>query len=149
MLEGTIWQKLSEVKQLYPDTKIWYIPHGRDENCNIPVFCSQLGIEYLRIDETLEYYVLKRGYHPLAIYGFFSTAILTLKRMFPNSEATTWNINKKDNNSFYKLNTQIGKYYSNNGIYLDRIPYVNKSVISTLFSNIKSMFLLLRKKTGL
>lgn len=97
--------------------KIIYIPHGRDSNDNIRKLCMAYGIEYRKLNVAIEYYMLKENIYPKSIYGFTSTALINLKKMYPN--AFVFNIRIKGNTPHYnQIYDTISNYYERHGISL-------------------------------
>lgn len=110
----TIFDDLMRTKQ---DNKIIYIPHGRDLNNSIRELCATSGIEYRRLNVAVEYYMFKENIYPKFIYGFTSTALINLKKMYPNTFVS--NIRIKGNNPHYnQLYDTISSYYEHHGISL-------------------------------
>lgn len=81
-----LYNCLKKVKEEYPHDNITYIPHGRDKSSFTKEYCVELGIVYKPLDVNVEIYILSLGYIPKAIYGFTSSALYNLKKMFPESE---------------------------------------------------------------
>lgn len=122
-IEAITWFQLSKVREEYEPYTIIYIPHGRDTNPNVANFCQMLNIDYSRIEETIEYYLLRNGLQPFLVCGYNSTALLNIKKMFPLARIVNWFIDKKYNNSFYPFFATVRKYYEQNGIETDVIKY--------------------------
>lgn len=68
----------------YPDENIYYCPHRRDLN-EYDEVCKILGIELFNTEYSVEIDFAMRGISPKSVIGFGSTALLTLKYMFPDS----------------------------------------------------------------
>ena len=135
--EHILGKKLLEVRRKYPTQHIVYIPHGRDTNPMIPKICDSLDIEYRRIPSAVEYYVLKNSLNVKAVYGFNSSALLTLK-LLTNAVATSWCIV----NSFVTYNynnKEIARYYASHEIKIDYIP-TGVLFITRLFRYLKNKF---------
>lgn len=121
--EAIYWRKLVEVKEEYPNEKIVFVPHGRDTNTNIPKFCAMLDIEYRKIQEAVEWYIIRSGIQPIAVYGQGSTALGTLKMLYPEAKVVNWFINKEYDNPDYCTEKRISRYYKQHGIIEDRINF--------------------------
>lgn len=135
--EAIIWTKLVQLKQLYPQSSIYYIPHGRDVDENIPHFCQALDIQYLRLSCAAECYFLTKGIKPNAIYGFGSSALWTLKMISPDSDVFNWLV---DNHSapVWPAYLRNAKYYEKyGGIETKTIPYPNMSFTDRCMRYIK------------
>ena len=127
-LEAITWKQLSDVRQQHPDENILYIPHGRYTNTTIPQFCKILNINYQRIDETIECYLLINSIKPEHVYGYNSTALLNLKRFFPAAHVVNWFLEKGYDNSFYNFFCSVRKYYEQNQIETYVIKYPKPSI---------------------
>lgn len=112
--------KLKKVRDLFPSEQILYIPHGSDTNEDIQSICHSTSIQYMRIDIAIEYWFIQNHCKPQAIYGFGSTALLNIKRMFPDISVTDWFIDKPDSNPYYNFYKMIADYYSKNDIVIER-----------------------------
>lgn len=102
--------------------KVIYIPHGQDTDSSVEKFCIDNGVEYRRTDTCIENYVLREGWNPIEIYGFTSSALFTLKKMYPQSHVTDIRIVSSEPNEEYEI---ISNYYSNHGIIVKRINITN------------------------
>lgn len=139
-LEAIIWKQLSDTRLRHINTEIQFIPHGRDDNPHIQSFCNILNIKYLRISETIELHLLKSSSEPQYVYGFNSTALLTIKRMFPNASTTNWFINKHFNNPFFTFFSTVRDYYEANEIKTDTICFPDPPLarkVSWIISNLR------------
>lgn len=151
-VESIMWNKLSELRLGYPDNEIVYIPHGRDENKYIMEFCQILNIEYKPIDEIIEYYLVKSYSAPYAVYGINSTALLNIKRIYPNAIVVNWFLDKKYNNSFYSFFRTVAVYYKKNGIIIDIIKYPGRTLkenCKCIYNNVYGLVRLFFKKIGI
>lgn len=111
VLESIIWSVLSKVQQTYQKCKIVYIPHPRDNNLIISKFCEILNINYSQINESVEFYLLNSPYEIEAIWGFGSTALGVLRKLFLNTEIVNISITKgtitKNYNAIYSYYSKI------------------------------------------
>lgn len=64
---------------------IHYCPHRRDNN-RYDDFCSKTGIDFFDTRISVEYDFVKNDIYPKVVIGFGSTALYTLKKMFPLAE---------------------------------------------------------------
>lgn len=106
---------LKKVKEKHPDDEITYIPHGRDKSTFAKDYCKELGIEYKPLDINVEIYLLSLGYVPKEIYGFTSSALYNLKRIFPESGLKNIVIRLLTDNSPSIL--EASDYYEQQGIH--------------------------------
>ncbi len=141
-VESIMWNKLSELRSIYGSKEIVYIPHGRDRDVYVMDFCHMLGIKYMRIDETVEYYMVKNVKNPYAVYGINSTALLNIKRIYPKATVVNWFVDKKYDNSFYLFFKSVANYYKKNGIEIEVIKYPNlsfKERMNIVYNNIDGL----------
>lgn len=151
-IESILWNKLAELRVMYENKKIVYIPHGRDANENVVGFCKMLNIEYRRINETIEYYMAKYCVQPYAVYGINSTALLNIKKMYPETTIVNWFLNKKYDNSFYPFFKSVANYYNKNNIIIDIIKYPSptfKERVKIVCVNVYGLLCLVFRKLGL
>lgn len=148
-MEAIYWKKMSEVRTIYPDTDILFIPHGRDENRNLPTFCNLLGIKYTKILEAIEWFVVKSNIKPIAIYGQGSTALFTLKKMYPYANVVNWLLDKKNDNPIHYRDIRKSNYYKKHGIIEERIKFPSLSLNErcyTMIADLKSLMDWLKDK---
>ena len=73
----------SLIQYRYPQKKIIYVPHGRDPlNNDLIQLCSDSGVEFLKLDECIEIYLTTLERTPVAILGFGSTALFSLRKIY-------------------------------------------------------------------
>lgn len=125
LFEGLLWAKLVKVKELYPDEKIIYIPHGRDKDPRIQLLCQCLEIDFMRIDMSIEYFVLKNNLNVIAVYGTLSTALYTLKKL-TGAPVVHWMIYHRSNKHKY-LHDQYARFYKKTGVKTEYI-YVPEEI---------------------
>ena len=78
------------IKEKWPAEKIIYCPHRRDHNNNLnKKWCQQNNVDYFEPEVSVEYDFVIRGFNPIAIIGFTSNALYTLKSLYPSSEVYT------------------------------------------------------------
>lgn len=109
VLESIVWIKICKIKRMYSSCKIIYIPHPRDTNTIIPKFCSLLDVEYIKLNESVESYLLNSNCNIKAIWGFGSTALGVLRKLFESTEIVNISISKGSTTKIYDI---IYKYYS-------------------------------------
>lgn len=102
-----------EVKQKYPLEEIVYVPHGRDESLYALVLCKKYGCKFQRPKATIETMLIERSNPPLAIYGFGSSALFNIKKLFP--EVKAFNVLPKINGEITKAAST--DYYERNDIH--------------------------------
>lgn len=119
-VEELLSEKLYDIRKNNPDTKIVYIPHGRDVNQNISRICSMQRIEYTPISEAIEMYVIKNNIRPRIVYAINSTALLTLKMIIRDIHAVNIRIDKR-RAPFRKFFEEVSEYYETEGIVEDLV----------------------------
>lgn len=72
------------IKVAYPEHDLFYCPHRRDLN-QYDSDCKRLGIYLYNTEMSVEIDFITDKIYPKAVIGFGSTALLTLKCMFPKS----------------------------------------------------------------
>ena len=113
-------KKLDELfvwlKDKYDGDEIIYIPHGRDESNYAQDICEKYGCEFRRANEIIELELLKIPNPPKAIYGFTSSALYNLKRLFPHTDVVNILFNGNISNLNYQEYLLLSEYYQKNGI---------------------------------
>lgn len=106
---------LKSLKEKYPNSIFYYIPHGRDETVEMKNICKEYGIEYKRLDEAIELYLVKNNIVPKAVVGTVSSALLTIKEIMPKVDVKNYYIARKSA-LWYKKNHETSLYYQQHGI---------------------------------
>lgn len=113
-------KKLEELfvwlKDKYDGDEIIYIPHGRDESKYAQDICGKYGCEFRRANEIIELELLKSPNPPKVIYGFTSSALYNLKRLFPHTDVVNILYNGNISNINYQEYLLLSEYYQRNGI---------------------------------
>lgn len=102
---------LKELKKEWGN--VIYIPHGRDKDDHIKVICEELNVEYRVLDVCIELYLLQNKINPVTVCGFASSALFTIKRLFPASIVYNVQILSSIPNPEY---VEIDSYYQKHGI---------------------------------
>lgn len=111
----TLARVFREIK-LQDIEKIIYIPHRRDVNSEIDEFCKRNNVIFAPLDQPVEAYFLDADTSPRRIYGFSSSALYTLKMLYPSIEVISiWF--KQINNNIINLD-QLNECFENKGIKL-------------------------------
>lgn len=121
--EAIMWKKMVEVRKEHPHLPILFIPHGRDVNKHIPQFCKMLDVEYKKIPEAAEWFLMKSNIMPIAVYGQCSSALYTIKKIFPEARVVNWFLYKKYDNPNFIVEQRKAKEYVKIGIEEDRIQF--------------------------
>lgn len=120
------WEKqskiLRELKQSCKNEKLLFISHGLDvHQSEILSMIDEIGCDFLRPQNMIELEMIARGVPPREIYGFTSTALLTLKSIFPQTHVVNIMFKQKDGNNIYNSYIAISNYYKSKGIDLVEI----------------------------
>lgn len=91
-----------------------YVPHGRDYNDEMESFCLSNGIQYKKLGVCIEYYLLSISDNIFLVAGFTSTALFTIKKVFPNCDVRNYILNKET--SLSSEIKRVSDYYSKKGI---------------------------------
>ena len=93
---------------------IYYCPHRRDDN-NYDEKLKKMGMIVYPTQVSVEVDFVQQKLYPLYVFGFGSTAMLTLKLMYPNANIVNFIVHTKNNelNSEYR---GVEKEYSRYGI---------------------------------
>lgn len=103
-----------KIKELHHNQKIVYIPHGADDDEYMKRLCIKNNFIYDRPDTLVELYMLNLKTPPKYVYGFTSTALFTIKKMFPNTEVI--NILFHGDYPYYERRKNVSEYYSQHKI---------------------------------
>lgn len=76
-------QTVNFLRTNYPDEDILYTPHGLESKADSLQICKQMNLHYLPSEVSVEIDYPKNGHYPKVIVGFMSTALFTLKAMYP------------------------------------------------------------------
>lgn len=98
-----------------PGKKVYYIPHGRDTSSFIVDFCKLHNVEYCHLDEAVELFFVRNNIHPLAVYGYVSTALLNIKMLMPETKTVNWYLASRKS-ILYENRHNISIYYASRGI---------------------------------
>ena len=101
------------IKAKNETANLLYIPHGRDRDSVVIDLCRRHNIEYRRLDVCIELYILQNGILPKFVYGFSSSALYSLKKMFPEADVSNIRIVSSNPSKEYE---DIAVYYHQHGI---------------------------------
>lgn len=107
-----------QIKNEYPNTPIVYIPHGRDNSEYAIKLCQKYECTFHRAEIMIELELLHQKSNPLAIYGFTSTALYNLKKIYPESQVVNVLFECCDDNIAFQEYKMLSEYYQKNGIEL-------------------------------
>ena len=106
---------LCSLKEKYCYADIVYVPHGDDVGEYAERLCEKYNIMFTRPNEMVELFILING-SPIAVYGFTSSALYNIKKMFPNSNVYNIVFSNVGNEQAKIENIQISEYYKENDI---------------------------------
>ena len=92
---------------------LYYIPHGGDKDMFVIDLCKIYGVEYRKLSVCIELFILQNGIFPKLLMGFSSSALYSLKKMFPDSEVQNVRILSSNPSEEYE---DIANYYQKHGI---------------------------------
>lgn len=118
--EGKFINKLGELMQYLrknnPNDIIYYISHGREDKDYGERLCKYHGCFFIRPKMIVELELLSMANPPKAIYGYTSSALYNLKKMFPMAQVFNILFELKKENHYYRDYVVCSDYYKRNGI---------------------------------
>ena len=114
---------MRSLQQQYPEDTIYFIPHGRETKDYGKQLCVKYGCIYHRPKMMIELELLNMPSPPKAIYGYTSTALHTLKKLFPAARVVNILFQSPEENPFYQDYVMCSEYYKKNGIELKKVKY--------------------------
>ena len=107
---------LCYIRKTYPHESIFYSPHGRSiEPDAVRVLCDKYGVTIIPSKYSVEIDYSFNGYNPVCIIGYGSTALISLKKIFPNADILNIHLPSKEK-LFEDKNNMIEKYLRNESI---------------------------------
>jgi len=109
----------------FPNEILYFSPHRIDiDNLEIKSICEDLKVCILTTEISVEIDYLSKGYNPKVIIGFGSSALFTLKHIFPNASISSVYMTFKSNfdNICYR---KIEQKYIEEGI---KIVYIENKI---------------------
>lgn len=80
---------LKSIRNKYPNESIYYYAHPRDINTFALDFCKNYGIVFKKAEIGVEIDVLLSEYRPKCVYGFNSTGLYNIKKIYPTCEVVS------------------------------------------------------------
>lgn len=110
------WNLLEKTLRLLSNKgkQVFFIPHGFDNDHKTKQLCYELNITYLKLNECVESYILRNSIKPDSVYGFTSTALFSLMKIFPDIEV--YDVVPDNGANTDNLFREISEYYQLNGI---------------------------------
>lgn len=109
-----------QLKIKYSKTSLVFIPHGRDVSSYAKEICDKHGAIFLKPKMMVELELIERNYQPIAIYGFTSSALYNLKKLYPQSKVVNILYHVCDN-KFFDEYYMMSEYYQQHGIDLIKV----------------------------
>lgn len=107
---------MSEIRNIYPSYNLYYIPHGGDVSNVSKEICAETGWHYKKVEMTIEMYFLQKTKMPEKVFGFLSTALYVIKKMFPKMDVTNIAPNGTYHDNISEDHLYLIKYYMKHGI---------------------------------
>lgn len=111
-----------KLKGDYPDDIIVFIPHGMDKSEYAKDICKKHHIAFEPSKMTVEMKLLSKEVQPKAVYGFTSSALYNIKKMYPQTRVVNVLYECNPDNPFYQEYSICSEYYLKNGIELQKEP---------------------------
>lgn len=83
--DNLIDQTVKYIRMNYNEEDIFYTPHGREKETKSLQICKKWNLKYLPTEVSVEVDYPNHGLYPKVIVGFMSTALFTLRAMFPKA----------------------------------------------------------------
>ncbi len=108
--------QIKNIKRNNPDKDVIYIPHGKDSSEEVLRICNDNSVQYKRLDVPVEMVAQSNKIEPIEVYGFTSSALFNLKKMYPQCEVYNILITPKVMTNLFGDYVSISDYYTQNGI---------------------------------
>lgn len=107
---------LQYLKNKYPEERIVFIPHGRDKSLYASSLCEKYGLSFMPSSTMVELELSKQPATPLAIYGYTSSALFNLKKLYPSTDVFNILYEAIPAGLAHQEYESWSSYYSGNGI---------------------------------
>ncbi len=78
---------MRELRIKHPDQPVVYVPHGRETMMKeLQAMCDDEGVELRCSEISVEMMLLDEPTYPKVVYGFTSSALYNIKKLFPETE---------------------------------------------------------------
>lgn len=115
-LSDTIRKLINSIKSRHPKELIYYCPHRRDKlSEEIIQLLHENAITIFNTQVSVEYDFIKEKIYPLEVYGFGSTALVSLKMIYDNTTCYNIIVERKVRR-IQSLIKSINEYYKSVGI---------------------------------
>lgn len=110
------------IKQMNCHSKVIYYAHGRDNNNKIRALCAKNEVFYILPATMVELSIIENEKIPSAIWGFTSSALYNLKKIYPNTNVYNVRIQYRVRNKEIDEYDFLSEYYEKNDIYTMFLP---------------------------
>lgn len=115
-------EKLEELiislKKDYPGEKVVFVPHGKDKSEYARRICDKYVANFEPSEMTVELKLISQQIAPKAVYGFTSSALYNIKKIFPQTKVVNVLYEENKENPFFEEYMMCSDYYLENGIEL-------------------------------
>lgn len=112
---STLRSLMHELRIQYPEEPVVYVPHGRETMMEeLEKMCHDEGVELRKSEITVEMMLLDEKDYPKSVYGFTSSALYNIKKIFPETE--TCNITFTGNSPKTNGKEITSQYFAKFGI---------------------------------
>lgn len=102
---------LQKIIIFFKPKKFIYIAHRRDEKSFLDVISKLLGFEYKILNNPIEIHMLRSNTLPTVFATFYSTGILSIKNLFPESSCYAFELPKEKIPQRFFLKTDFDNVY--------------------------------------
>ena len=101
---------LKNITEIFPDENFYYCPHRAESTEKLEKIEKEFNFKFFNTEYTIEYDFYKKNISPNIVIGFGSTALYTLKTIYPKLNAYTMSFkSNKTINTFYKILDEVLK----------------------------------------
>ena len=106
---------MHELRTKFPDEPLIYVPHGRETMMgDLEAMCQENKVKLRMSKISVEMMLLEEKDYPKAVYGFTSSALYNIKKLFPETEV--YNITFTGNQPKTNGKEITSQYYAKFGI---------------------------------
>lgn len=111
--DNLLKKSIEYLNKTYPNEPVFYCPHRRDKN-NYSELLSLYDVRVFNTEISVEVDFYNKNIIPVAVVGYGSTALLTLKMMYPTVDSISFSF--KSGADAQRLYSFIENYYKSCGI---------------------------------
>lgn len=90
--KNTYLSAIRYAKKEARDRWLYYIPHRHEDGTIASMVNAIAGCSTIELDSCLEWYFLRNSAEPSAIFGFSSTALVTMPKLFPKVRSVAFDV---------------------------------------------------------